>query len=144
MVPLSVVWAQEGETSSHASARQAICHAFTMSAMRASAVTARTCQRRGFALLHTPTDPSVRTLYCITTSPPILDSFNRCARSKPPACRLKSVARCCPDGLHARHLGLIGLPAAQQPVHGHCVRPLTDRKSTRLNSSHLVISYAVF
>src|SRR2546427_4137247 len=34
----------------------------------ASAVTARTCQRRGFALLHTPTDPSVRTLYCITRS----------------------------------------------------------------------------
>src|SRR6266566_9912100 len=26
----------------------------------------------------------------------------------------------------------------------HAKRPLTDRKSTRLNSSHLVISYAVF
>src|SRR5256885_6248764 len=30
-------------------------------------------------------------------------------------------------------------------IHGHCpVAPNRDRKSTRLNSSHLVISYAVF
>src|SRR2546426_3649192 len=38
------------------------------------------------------------------------------------------------------HLGgLVGLePAEGPPVHGQ------DRKSTRLNSSHLVISYAVF
>src|SRR2546426_9198740 len=28
--------------------------------------------------------------------------------------------------------------------HSQCKVPLTDRKSTRLNSSHLVISYAVF
>src|SRR5256885_5586850 len=31
-----------------------------------------------------------------------------------------------------------------QPVEGSDVQPLADRKSTRLNSSHLVISYAVF
>src|SRR5256885_6134673 len=38
-----------------------------------------------------------------------------------------------------------------EPVRGGCVimaviklKPTTDRKSTRLNSSHLVISYAVF
>src|SRR2546426_8684536 len=29
-------------------------------------------------------------------------------------------------------------------VHGACCQPPRDRKSTRLNSSHLVISYAVF
>src|SRR5256885_8175626 len=32
-----------------------------------------------------------------------------------------------------------------EPHHGRCVATATpDRKSTRLNSSHLVISYAVF
>src|SRR5256885_10546526 len=39
-------------------------------------------------------------------------------------------------------------PAAAQSTGGHrfcsCLSSLTDRKSTRLNSSHLVISYAVF
>src|SRR5256885_12551895 len=29
-------------------------------------------------------------------------------------------------------------------VNAQCVQPTADRKSTRLNSSHLVISYAVF
>src|SRR5256885_10854870 len=38
--------------------------------------------------------------------------------------------------------GLPG-PARVHPVQG-VVRPHRDRKSTRLNSSHLVISYAVF
>src|ERR1039457_7444513 len=37
--------------------------------------------------------------------------------------------RCCPSG--------------RRPWRNLC-RPRTDRKSTRLNSSHLVISYAVF
>src|SRR5256885_17273163 len=31
-----------------------------------------------------------------------------------------------------------------QFAHGSWLQPLADRKSTRLNSSHLVISYAVF
>src|SRR2546426_8466388 len=31
-----------------------------------------------------------------------------------------------------------------RPPSGRCPRPDGDRKSTRLNSSHLVISYAVF
>src|SRR5256885_8475042 len=30
------------------------------------------------------------------------------------------------------------------PTHGHFEDVMSDRKSTRLNSSHLVISYAVF
>src|SRR2546426_5377013 len=34
-----------------------------------------------------------------------------------------------------------GLPP---PACARCPRPVRDRKSTRLNSSHLVISYAVF
>src|SRR5256885_3094940 len=41
--------------------------------------------------------------------------------------------------------GLLPLPLVGQPVHAPCgdAEP-PDRKSTRLNSSHLVISYAVF
>src|SRR5260221_4612259 len=34
--------------------------------------------------------------------------------------------------------------AARQGLHGRLVRRGRDRKSTRLNSSHTVISYAVF
>src|SRR5256885_12001993 len=36
----------------------------------------------------------------------------------------------------------VGLPA--EGGAGRLLQPLRDRKSTRLNSSHLVISYAVF
>src|SRR2546426_6943478 len=36
-----------------------------------------------------------------------------------------------------------GAPGATPSARGR-LRPLRDRKSTRLNSSHLVISYAVF
>src|SRR5256885_6265388 len=46
-----------------------------------------------------------------------------------------------------RYLGLCGeeLPFPQNGYRGDYVLPLAqDRKSTRLNSSHLVISYAVF
>src|SRR5574340_1096976 len=32
----------------------------------------------------------------------------------------------------------------RKPTHRHGLRPLADRKSTRLNSSHQKISYAVF
>src|SRR5438132_8809537 len=43
--------------------------------------------------------------------------------------------------VHAVH----GLPEMQQPVAPRNLEePLLDRKSTRLNSSHTVISYAVF
>src|SRR5256885_8943377 len=41
----------------------------------------------------------------------------------------------------------IGVPlryGARAVTTAACVEALTDRKSTRLNSSHLVISYAVF
>src|SRR3989454_5965845 len=37
-----------------------------------------------------------------------------------------------------------GAPLRPQPRARQPARPLQDRKSTRLNSSHLVISYAVF
>src|ERR1022692_5059560 len=37
--------------------------------------------------------------------------------------------------------GSCNLPS---PFDARCKNPLADRKSTRLNSSHLVISYAVF
>src|SRR5256885_12715568 len=51
-----------------------------------------------------------------------------------------------------REFDLTRLPSADEEVYlFRCVapnngrgRPLRDRKSTRLNSSHLVISYAVF
>src|SRR2546426_9093376 len=43
---------------------------------------------------------------------------------------------CLVAGAHAR--------CARRPRPGSSVHPATDRKSTRLNSSHLVISYAVF
>src|SRR5256885_10985330 len=36
------------------------------------------------------------------------------------------------------------LPRAHRGVRGRVPLPTRDRKSTRLNSSHLVISYAVF
>src|SRR2546426_4651981 len=42
----------------------------------------------------------------------------------------------------ARVVRLLQLP--EQRGHLRAVEPLQDRKSTRLNSSHLVISYAVF
>src|SRR5256885_9797612 len=36
------------------------------------------------------------------------------------------------------------MPQVDRRVHGSKGKPTSDRKSTRLNSSHLVISYAVF
>src|SRR5256885_12221745 len=45
------------------------------------------------------------------------------------------------------HLRRVGGPEALQRADGIVLRPVhaqVDRKSTRLNSSHLVISYAVF
>src|SRR5256885_3633080 len=41
-------------------------------------------------------------------------------------------------------LGLQNLAAPVKPVRAYMVTAMQDRKSTRLNSSHLVISYAVF
>src|SRR5262245_64176751 len=45
-----------------------------------------------------------------------------------------------PGGDH----GQVDLPRARAPVAHRGVPPTGDRKSTRLNSSHLGISYAVF
>src|SRR5690349_24211724 len=43
-----------------------------------------------------------------------------------------------------RDRGRDRLPHAARPAHAHERRPAQDRKSTRLNSSHVEISYAVF
>src|SRR5439155_13327387 len=37
-----------------------------------------------------------------------------------------------------------GIPESRKRIAALCVRSHTDRKSTRLNSSHVAISYAVF
>src|SRR2546426_9240083 len=66
----------------------------------------------------------------------------------------------CEGGQTSRYADLLGIPVAFYGVAGYAVlfvlglaglqparagdRRLADRKSTRLNSSHLVISYAVF
>src|SRR5208283_2972160 len=42
---------------------------------------------------------------------------------------------------HARRAVIHAIPCAQDASHG---RHVQDRKSTRLNSSHITISYAVF
>src|SRR2546426_5914397 len=46
-------------------------------------------------------------------------------------------------GLGMRRLSIIDLAGGRQPIFNED-RSKVDRKSTRLNSSHLVISYAVF
>src|SRR6478736_7544648 len=43
-----------------------------------------------------------------------------------------------------RHPAPADLPRRGRTRGAHAARPLTDRKSTRLNSSHSQISYAVF
>src|SRR5258708_25867149 len=47
-----------------------------------------------------------------------------------------------------RHLPVLSAPALRSPpprtAATTAARPITDRKSTRLNSSHQIISYAVF
>src|SRR2546426_4923434 len=54
------------------------------------------------------------------------------------------------DGLGSRELGACGSPSRpsylppSHPAAGNPTAETRDRKSTRLNSSHLVISYAVF
>src|SRR5256885_6635220 len=44
----------------------------------------------------------------------------------------------------AMFFGYLRLPTRFDPLAWHIHEMLLDRKSTRLNSSHLVISYAVF
>src|SRR2546426_4130678 len=55
--------------------------------------------------------------------------------SRPPSARLRCSWRCCVDGWRRK-----SQPTIRSSLPGYG----TDRKSTRLNSSHLVISYAVF
>src|SRR5690554_7771139 len=47
-------------------------------------------------------------------------------------------------GLRARAVPAAGAPAAQARMALYPSEPRSDRKSTRLNSSHVRISYAVF
>src|SRR5690606_6123802 len=44
----------------------------------------------------------------------------------------------------ARHRAPIPSPRPREPAPGHASAGVEDRKSTRLNSSHVKISYAVF
>src|SRR5688500_19087226 len=46
--------------------------------------------------------------------------------------------------LQAGEIDFIYIIARKIAISRSCVRPEIDRKSTRLNSSHLVLSYAVF
>src|SRR5256885_4478950 len=46
--------------------------------------------------------------------------------------------------IHPAAVDEVPLPAAGKPPHAAAPPARRDRKSTRLNSSHLVISYAVF
>src|ERR1039457_6166112 len=48
----------------------------------------------------------------------------------------------CKYDFHKQASGM-GVPPVEETVHGQKI-DMADRKSTRLNSSHLVISYAVF
>src|SRR5256885_9241587 len=52
----------------------------------------------------------------------------------------------CPSRYEGRFTGIPPGIAMELPCHASRLAPqgVTDRKSTRLNSSHLVISYAVF
>src|SRR5690349_22118733 len=49
-----------------------------------------------------------------------------------------------PRALRGEALGLRAQPELRQPVAQHGRLQIGDRKSTRLNSSHVEISYAVF
>src|SRR5699024_12273157 len=55
----------------------------------------------------------------------------------------RSSARSCRRG-RSVHRGLVPLPPVRWPRRVGTVSPRTDRKSTRLNSSHVSRSYAVF
>src|SRR5258708_19915256 len=48
------------------------------------------------------------------------------------------------EGKQGLHPARDGLLRGQQTRHGTLKQPVGDRKSTRLNSSHQIISYAVF
>src|SRR5256885_4814119 len=48
------------------------------------------------------------------------------------------------SGQHVARRAADGVVIYRDTAHGKCLAYLRDRKSTRLNSSHLVISYAVF
>src|SRR5688500_19147301 len=61
----------------------------------------------------------------------------------PPGDILKCALALARNEREARRILLARLPSLEdEPLRGH--ERLRDRKSTRLNSSHLVISYAVF
>src|SRR5205807_4126370 len=65
---------------------------------------------------------------------------------RPPASTLFPYTTLFRSALHPRSARVRVLPRGVRPPPGETSRKLcqADRKSTRLNSSHLVISYAVF
>src|SRR5690606_40859012 len=70
---------------------------------------------------------------------PIWDRTNRGRHGAP--------RRCSPCGTFQALITDVPLSALSQhavPAHGHRAHAAGDRKSTRLNSSHVKISYAVF
>src|SRR3712207_7791999 len=78
---------------------------------------------------------------------PYTTLFRSALRPQPPeagrdAVRLRDPR---PAGLgHARRLAELGVHVADDEAPRHGCYPTLDRKSTRLNSSHANISYAVF
>src|SRR5258708_14247886 len=54
------------------------------------------------------------------------------------------ILRCTPSGNHASDLGAAGISNNRSAASRADDQRLLDRKSTRLNSSHQIISYAVF
>src|SRR5205807_8354564 len=77
-------------------------------------------------------------------------SSSICLRATVDACFLpsRSFASCASTAsetpLAPRHTQVAQVPPPMTVIRPRTMRMIIDRKSTRLNSSHLVISYAVF
>src|ERR1035441_7843010 len=88
-----------------------------------------------------PTSPSGHPHACVSARPPV-DASPRSPSSRGRSCSVRFHAFDIPRSpRHDRRIGLQWPQTGVAPVHSEQV---IDRKSTRLNSSHLGISYAVF
>src|SRR5256885_10018018 len=74
----------------------------------------------------------------------ILDKGFDGARSREESTHVRNNTRRAPDGSLRNTAGAARTPRHDPPRGGKGFQSRADRKSTRLNSSHLVISYAVF
>src|SRR5690606_41205242 len=70
--------------------------------------------------------------------------FRSADAAAPPARRLRVPVLQPAADVHGRAEHRAALPARRHPPRHRVVRHARDRKSTRLNSSHVKISYAVF